>query len=366
MLPVMLRARGVVVREAGAELAVEDLELDGPGPGEVLVRILASGVCHTDLHVALGNAGDDFPYLLGHEGFGVVEALGAGVETPAVGQRVILCWRAPCLRCRFCLRGELELCGNVLTPATRARVVSDGTLLTPVLRLGTFTTHTVVMAAQAIPIGDGVPPEAGCLVGCGVMTGVGSALRTAAVRPGSTVAVFGCGGVGTSVIQGARLANADRIIAVDLSAAKLELARRFGATDAVDASATDAVAAVRELTGGRGVDYAFDVVGVPDTLRQALAACDQSGTCTLVGVPPPRAELALPLSELFGYRRRVLVSWYGNCLGTRDFPLLAQWYREGKLLLDELVSERIRLDQVGDAFAAMRQADRLRSVIVFD
>jgi len=362
----MVRARGVVVREAGAGPAVEDLELDGPGPGEVLVRLLASGVCHTDLHVALGNAGRDFPYLLGHEGYGVVEELGPGVEAPGVGEHVILCWRAPCGRCRFCRRGELDLCADVQTPATRARAASDGAVLTPVLRLGTFTTHTVVTADQAIPAGPGVPPEVGCLIGCGVMTGVGSALRTAGVRAGSTVAVFGCGGVGTSVIQGARLANARRIIAVDVSPAKLELARRFGATDAVDASVGDPVEHVRALTGGAGVDYSFDVVGVPATFRQALAACDQSGTCTLVGVPPPAAEVALPMSELFGSRRRVLVSWYGNCLGTRDFPLLTGWYREGRLLLDELVSERIRLDQVGDAFEAMRRADRLRSVIVFD
>jgi S-(hydroxymethyl)mycothiol dehydrogenase len=362
----MVRARGVVVREPGGELRLEDLELDDPGPGEVLVRLLASGVCHTDLHVALGNAGRDFPYLLGHEGCGVVEALGPGVEAPAVGRRVILCWRAPCGGCRFCLRGDPDLCADVMAAATQARSTSDAARLTPVLRLGTFATHTVVMADQAIPVDDDLSPEAGCLIGCGVMTGVGSALRTAAVEAGSTVAVFGCGGVGTSVIQGARLANAGRIVAVDVSSAKLELARRFGATDAVDASAGDVVARVRELTGGFGVDYAFDVVGVPDTLRQALASCDQAGTCVLVGVPPPDAEIALPLSELFGYRRRVLVSWYGNCLGTRDFPLLTRWYRQGKLLLDELVSDRIGLEDVAQAFETMRSADRLRSVIVFD
>jgi S-(hydroxymethyl)mycothiol dehydrogenase len=362
----MVRARGVVVREPGAELQIEDLELDEPGRGEVLVRLLASGICHTDLHVALGNAGRDFPYLLGHEGCGVVEALGPDVDAPAVGQRVILCWRAPCGRCRFCQRGDLDLCAQVQAAATRPRSASDGALFTPVLRLGTFTTHTVVTADQAIPVDEDLSAQAVCLIGCAVMTGVGSALRTAAVKPGSTVAVFGCGGVGTSVIQGARLANADRILAVDVSPAKLDLARRFGATDAVDASAMDAVAQVRELTGGFGVDYAFDVVGVPETLRQALASCDQSGTCVLVGVPAPDAEVALPMMELFGYRRRLLVSWYGNCLGTRDFPLLTRWYREGKLLLDELVSDRIGLGDVARAFEAMRKADRFRSVIVFD
>jgi S-(hydroxymethyl)mycothiol dehydrogenase len=362
----MIRARGVVVREPGGELHIEDLRLDDPGSGEVVVRLLASGVCHSDLHVALGNAGRDFPYLLGHEGCGVVEAIGPGVNAPAVGQRVILCWRAPCGRCRFCHRGDLELCADVQAAATRPRSAADGALLMPVLRLGTFTTHTVVTADQAMPVDDDLSPQAVCLIGCGVMTGVGSALRTAAVKAGSTVAVFGCGGVGTSVIQGARLANADRILAVDVSPAKLDLARRFGATDAVDASAADAVEQIRELTGGFGVDYAFDVVGVPATLRQALASCDQSGTCVLVGVPPPEAEVALPMVELFGYRRRVLVSWYGNCLGTRDFPLLLRWYREGKLLLDELISDRIGLGDVAQAFEAMRQADRLRSVIVFD
>lgn len=356
----------MVVREPGAEPRVEELRLDGPGPGEVLVRLLAAGVCHTDLHVALGNAGRDFPYLLGHEGFGVVEALGPGVERPGVGECVILCWRAPCRRCRFCLRGDLDLCADVQTPATRARCASDGAVLTPVLRTGTFATHTVVTADQAVPVDPDLPPAAGCLIGCGVMTGVGSALYTARVRAGTSVAVFGCGGVGTSVIQGARLANAGRIIAVDRSPAKLELARRFGATDGVDASAGDPVEGVRELTGGLGVDYAFDVVGQPDTLGQAIAACDQAGVCVLVGVPPPGAAIALPLAELFGHRRQVRVSWYGNCLGTRDFPLLARWYREGRLLLDELVSEEIGLADVPTAFEHMRLADRLRSVIVFD
>jgi S-(hydroxymethyl)mycothiol dehydrogenase len=362
----MVQARGVVVREPGGELGVEDLELDGPGPGEVLVRLLASGVCHTDLHVALGSAGRDFPYLLGHEGFGVVEVVGPGVDRPAAGERVILCWRAPCRRCRFCLRGELDLCVDVQAPATRPRSAADGAPLTPVLRLGTFTTHTVVTADQAVPVDADLPPEAACLIGCGVTTGVGSALNTARVRAGTTVAVLGCGGVGMGVIQGARLAGAGRIIAVDLSPAKLELARRFGATDAVDASAGDPVEQVRELTGGVGVDYAFDVVGLPETLRQALSACDESGTCVLVGVPPPGAAVTMPMSDLFGHRRRLLVSWYGNCLATRDFPLLARWYREGRLLLDELVSERIGLGDVGRAFEAMRRADQLRSVILFD
>jgi S-(hydroxymethyl)mycothiol dehydrogenase len=234
-----------------------------------------------------------------------------------------------------------------------------------VLRLGTFAEHTVVAGDQAVPVDGDLPPEAACLIGCGVMTGVGSALYTAGVRAGTTVAVFGCGGVGMSVIQGARLANAGRIVAVDLSPAKLELARTFGATDSVDASAGDPVEGVRELLG-RGADYAFDVVGQPDTLRQALSACDENGTCVLVGVPPPGAAVTIPMQDLFGYRRRLLVSWYGNCVATRDFPLLAGWYLTGKLLLDELVSERIGLDDVGLAFEAMRRADQLRSVIVFD
>jgi S-(hydroxymethyl)mycothiol dehydrogenase len=235
-----------------------------------------------------------------------------------------------------------------------------------VLRLGTFTTHTVVAADQAVPLDVDIPPEVGCLIGCGVMTGVGSALRTARVRLGSSVAVIGCGGVGMSVVQGARLAGAGRIVAVDVSPAKLELAVRFGATDAVDASAGDPVERIRELTGGFGVDYAFDVVGTPETFRQALAACDQSGTCTLVGVPRRGSAVTLPMSELFGHRRRVLVSWYGDCLATRDFPLLARWYLEGRLQLDEMIAERIGLSDVPRAFETMRRGDRLRSVIVFD
>jgi S-(hydroxymethyl)mycothiol dehydrogenase len=224
----------------------------------------------------------------------------------------------------------------------------------------------VVAADQAVVIAGDVSAEVAALIGCGVATGVGAALRTAAVQPGDRVAVIGCGAVGLSVVQGARLAGAAAIIAVDLSPAKLDWARRVGATAVVDASSENVAERVRELAGGHGVDHCFDVVGRPETLRSALECCDNSGTAVLVGVPPRTAELSIPISLLWDERRGIRTSWYGNCLGSRDFQLLADWYRNGTLHLDDMVSRRIRLEEVEDAFAVMAAGTELRSVIVFD
>jgi S-(hydroxymethyl)mycothiol dehydrogenase len=360
-----ITGRGVVARRAGEPALVEDILIDPPGPGEVLVRIQASGVCHTDLHYKLGSVGNNFPYLLGHEGAGIVEAVGAGVTTPAVGDYVILAWRAPCGACRFCALGQPHLCAASLNAQPRMRTVRDGLTLNPALGIGTFCTHTVVAAKQAVPVPRECPPPQACLIGCGVMTGVGAVLYSAGVRRGSTVAVFGCGGVGTSVIQGARIARAAKIIGVDVAANKLAWAREFGATDLVNARDSDPVAKIKELTDGHGVDFVFEAIGRPETLLQALWSRDLAGTCVLIGVPDPTMVMELPMQQFFGLGGALRVSWYGDCLPSRDFPLLANWYRTGELDLDRVVTRLISLDETEPAFAAMERGETLRSVISF-
>src|ERR1700730_7137438 len=336
-----IKAQGVVARQPREASRLEEITVDDPGPGEVRLRLLASGVCHTALYARDGGMGDAFPWLLGHEGCGVIESVGPGVDPARAGERVIVCWRAPCGRCRFCLRGPLDLCADVGTPGPRLHG-PDGAVLSPVLRAGTFTTHTVVAAGQAIAVGDEVPAEVAALIGCGGATGVGAALRTAGGTPGGGVAVIGRGAVGLSAVQGARLAGATTIIAVDLSPAKLDWARRMGATAVVNGSTENVVARVRELAGGHGVDYCLDVVARPQTMRDALECCDNFGTAVLVGVPPRDAELALPMSIFWNERRGIRTCWYGNCVGSRDFQLLADWYRNGSLYLGEMGSRRSR------------------------
>ena len=354
---------GVIARRAGERAEVEEIILEPPGPGEVLVRVQASGVCHTDLHYKLGKVGDDFPYLLGHEGAGVVEAAGEGVDSPAVGDYVILAWRAPCGQCRFCAIGQPHLCAASLNAAPRMSAKKDGVLLHPALGIGTFCTHTVVAARQAIPVPRACPPEQASLIGCGVMTGVGAALYTAGVRRGSSVAVFGSGGVGCSVIQGARLARAGKIIAVDIAENKLAWAREFGATDTVNAAEADPVQAIRDICGGNGVDFAFEAVGTPKTLLQTIWSRDLAGTAVLIGVPDPDMVMDLPIQKFFGLGGALRVSWYGDCLPSRDFPLLADWYRRGELDLDRMVTRVIKLEETEAAFEAMERGETLRSVI---
>jgi len=357
-----ITGRGVVAREAHKPARVEEILIDPPGPGEVLVRILASGVCHTDLHIVHGLAPDGFPFLLGHEGAGVVERVGPGVESPRVGEHVMLAWRAPCGHCRFCLIGQPHLCAASLNAQPRMRT-AEGQTLNPVLGIGTFCTHTVVAAGQAIPAPADLSPVSLSLIGCGVMTGVGAALYAADVRAGSDVAVFGCGGVGMNAIQGARLAHANRIIAVDLEPRKLEWARQFGATHVVNPRDGDPVAQIKKLTDGYGVNYSFECIGRPETLLQALMCRDLAGTCVFIGVSAKGVTMELPMAQFFDLGGSLTVSWYGNCLPTRDFPLLAEWYRRGDLKLDELVTEVIGLDDTDEAFRRMERGETLRSVI---
>ena len=359
------KARGAIARTPGAPVSLEEFMIDDPGPNEVLVRILASGVCHTDLGVKMGVYGTSgYPFLLGHEGAGVIEAVGPGVTRHKVGDHVILAWRAPCGECRFCLAGKPNFCSASLNAEKRMRTM-QGETLNPVLGIGTFCTHTLVHAEQAIGYDPALPAPQMSLIGCGVMTGVGAALYTAGVTPGSSVAVFGCGGVGDSVIQGARLGGATTIIAVDIDPRKLEWAKDFGATHTVNAKEVDPIARIKELTGGNGVNFSFEAVGKPQTLEQALFCRDLAGTCVLIGVPGPGPTLTLDLQRFFDTGGHLCVSWYGDCLPTRDFPLLAEWYRQGQLKLDQVVSRTISLDETDEAFAAMERGETLRSVIVF-
>ena len=361
-----LTARGGIARMPGAPVSIEEFTIDDPGPNEALVRILASGVCHTDLGVKNGVYGSSgFPFLLGHEGAGVIEAVGPGVGQDRVGEHVILAWRAPCGECRFCRAGQPNLCAASLNAEKRMRTL-DGELLNPVLGIGTFCTHTLVHAKQAVPVDSTLPKPQMSLIGCGVMTGVGAALYTAGVKPGTSVAVFGCGGVGDSVIMGAKLAGATTIIAVDIDPQKLEWAKRFGATHMVNASEGDPVERVKALTGGNGVNYSFEAVGLAQTLEQALWSRDLAGTCVFIGVPGPGPKLEIELQQLFDRGGSLRPSWYGDCLPTRDFPLLAAWYQQGELNLDDVVSRLIPLEEAEEAFEAMKRGETLRSVIVFE
>jgi S-(hydroxymethyl)mycothiol dehydrogenase len=360
------KAKGVVARIPGAAAQVEDFTIDDPGPNEALIKILASGVCHTDLGVKLGTYGTDgFPFLLGHEGHGIVQAVGAGVTHIKPGDSVILAWRAPCGKCRFCLAGQPNFCCASLNAEKRMRG-KDGGILNPVLGIGTFCTHTLVHANQCVPVSASLPSPQMSLIGCGVMTGVGAALYAAGVKPGSSAAVFGCGGVGDSVIQGAKLAGATTIIAVDIDPRKLEWAKQFGATHTVNPKEGDPVAAIKAITNGNGVNYSFEAVGSARTLEQALWSRDLAGTCVFIGVPGPGPTLDLPLQKFFDTGGSLRVSWYGDCLPTRDFPMLANWYERGLLNLDGVVTRLIKLDEVEDAFEAMKRGETLRSVIVMD
>lgn len=359
-----ITARGVISYEPGAPGVVEDFLIDPPGPGEALVRILASGVCHTDLSAKNGVFGTEgFPFLLGHEGSGIVERVGDGVTNVKVGDFVILAWRAPCGQCRFCRRGDLNLCAASLNAEPRMRS-KDGIQLTPVLGIGTFCTHTVVHSHQCIPVNADLPPAQMSLIGCGVMTGIGAALYAGGVRPGESVAVIGCGGVGDSAVMGAKIAGATTIIAVDIDARKLGWAMDFGATHTVNPNDGDAVEAIKALTGGFGVDVAIEAVGSPRTIETALWSRDLAGRCVIVGVAGQEARLDLPVAKFFDRGGTLSVSWYGDCLPTRDFPILADWYADGRLDLDRVVTRTITLDETEEAFHAMERGETLRSVIV--
>src|SRR3954447_22340988 len=359
----MQQVLGVVAMGKGEPVSMRTVNVPDPGPGEAVVAVQACGVCHTDLHYREGAINDDFPFLLGHEAAGTVEAVGAGVDTVAPGDYVVIAWRAPCGHCRACLRGRPWYCFDSLN-ARQPMTLEDGTALSAALGIGAFAEKTLVAAGQCVPVDPAARPEAAGLIGCGVMAGFGAAVNTGAVRQGDTVAVIGCGGVGDAAIAGASLGGARMVIAVDVDPRKLEWATRFGATHTVDAKSTDPVEAIKELAGGFGADLVIEAVGRPETWKQAFFARDLAGTVVQVGVPDPAMTVDLPLIELFGRGGALKSSWYGDCLPSRDFPMLIDLYLRGKLDLDGFVSETIALDQVEEAFHRMERGEVLRSVVV--
>jgi S-(hydroxymethyl)mycothiol dehydrogenase len=355
---------GVIARGKGAPVEVATILVPEPGPGEALVRIQACGVCHTDLHYREGGIGDDFPYFLGHEAAGVVEAVGDDVTDVAPGDFVILNWRAVCGQCRACRRGRPWYCFSTHN-AKQKMTLADGTPLSPALGIGAFAGMTLVASGQCTKVNPAARPEVAGLLGCGVMAGLGAALNTGQVGRGDSVAVIGCGGVGDAAVMGARLAGATRIIAVDVDDRKLEWARELGATDVVNSRAGDPVERIRELTGGFGADVVIEAVGRPETYRQAFYARDLAGTVVLVGVPTPEMRLDLPLLDVFGRGGALKSSWYGDCLPSRDFPMLIDLHLGGRLPLEKFVSETISLEDVEKAFGKMERGEVLRSVVVF-
>ncbi|MER7110030.1 S-(hydroxymethyl)mycothiol dehydrogenase [Streptomyces sp. NPDC000229] len=355
--------RAVVAVKKGAPTEVQTIVVPDPGPGEVLVSVQACGVCHTDLHYREGAINDGFPFLLGHEAAGTVEAVGDGVACLSPGDYVVIAWRAPCGDCRSCRRGRPWYCFDSLN-AAQPMTLLDGTPLSPALGIGAFAEKTLVAAGQAVKIDPAARPEAAGLIGCGVMAGYGAAVNTGGVGRGDTVAVIGCGGVGNAAVAGASLAGARRVIAVDIDDRKLDAATRFGATHTVNSRGTDPVEAVRELTGGFGVDVAIDAVGRPETYQQAFFMRDHAGLLVQVGVPDPDMRLELPLIDLFSRGGALKSSWYGDCLPSRDFPILIDQYLSGRLDLGAFVTEKIALEEVESAFAKMRRGEVLRSVVM--
>jgi len=355
--------RAVVAREKGQPVSVETILVPDPGPGEALVRVQACGVCHTDLHYREGGINDDFPFLLGHEAAGVVESVGPDVEDLAAGDFVILNWRAVCGTCRACRRGQSWYCFNTHN-ATQTMTLADGTALSPALGIGAFAEKTLVAAGQCTKVDPRARPEAAGLLGCGVMAGFGAAVNTGGIGRGQSIAVIGCGGVGVAAIAGAKLAGASTIIGVDIDPRKLATAERMGATHTIDSRDTDPVEAIKELTGGHGADVVVEAVGRPETYKQAFYARDLAGTLVQVGVPTPDMTIELPLIELFGRGGALKSSWYGDCLPSRDFPMLIDLYLQGRFDLDAFVSETIGIDDVEAAFEKMHRGEVLRSVVV--
>jgi S-(hydroxymethyl)mycothiol dehydrogenase len=360
---VIHKVKGAVVLSKDAPVTLQTILVPDPGPGEALVDILTSGVCHTDLHYKQGGISEDFPFLLGHEATGVVSAVGPDVTSVAPGDRVILNWRAVCGNCRACAKGQPQYCFDTAN-ATQKMTLEDGTVLSPALGIGAFIEKTLVAAGQCTKVDPDVDPAAAGLLGCGVMAGIGAAINTGAVKRGDSVAVIGCGGVGAAAIAGAALAGATTVIAVDRNPQKFVAAKALGATHTVNSAEEDAVEAIRALTGGFGADVVIDAVGRPETYKQAFYARDLAGTVVLVGVPTPEMVLELPLLDVFGRGGSLKSSWYGDALPSRDFPLLIELYKQGKLDLDAFVSERITINDIEAAFAKMADGTVLRSVVV--
>jgi Zn-dependent alcohol dehydrogenase len=357
--------KAAVLWERRTPLSIEEVELADPQPGEARVRILASGVCHSDLHhINRDSTRSAVPLVLGHEAAGVVEAVGAGVTRVQPGDRVISAFGVRCGECFFCVRNEPFLCAT--PPSAHVRLRRGDRALHPFLNVGSFAEYANLDARNLVPIPDAMPADAAALLACGVATGIGAVISTAGVEPGASVAVIGAGGVGLNVVQGAALAGAARIIAVDLLDHKLELARGFGATHVVNARREDPVARVRQLTGGWGADYAFEVIGDARTVRQAYDAVRKGGAAVVVGAAPEEAEVAISPIDMMRTGRRILGCTYGSVRPHHDFPRYIELYQSGRIKLDELISRRFALDEINAAFAALAAGEVARGVVVFN
>ncbi|WP_341231904.1 S-(hydroxymethyl)mycothiol dehydrogenase [Nocardioides salarius] len=369
----MQQVKAVVARAKGAPVEVTTINVPDPGPGEAVVQVQTCGVCHTDLHYREGGINDEFPFLLGHEAAGVVESVGEGVTSVAPGDFVVLNWRAVCGDCRACNRGEPQYCFNTHN-ATQKMTLAEGddagTELSPALGIGAFAEKTLVAAGQCTKVDPEARAAAVGLLGCGVMAGIGAAVNTGQTTRGRSAAVIGCGGVGVAAVAGAALSGASPVIAVDIDPKKLEKARELGATHTVDSSQVDPVEEIKRICaetypGAEGADVVVEAVGRPETWKQAFYARDLAGTVVLVGVPTPDMKVPdLPLIDVFGRGGALKSSWYGDCLPSRDFPMLVDLYTSGRLDLDAFVTEEIGIDDVEAAFDKMHHGDVLRSVVV--
>lgn len=361
--------RAAVFRRAHEPVSIESVDIDAPAEREVLVRTAASGVCHSDLHFVDGDLpGGPRPMVMGHEAAGVVEAVGAGVTAVQQGDHVVACLSGFCGACAQCLSGHPNLCTARYVSRPRGadpRLAQDGQGLIQFADLAAFAEQMLVHENSVVRIEPDLPLEVAALMGCGVLTGLGAALRTAGLEAGQSVAVFGCGGVGLSIIQGALIGGAGRIIGIDQFPTKLDMARHMGATDVIDASAGDAVEQLRDLTGGAGVDHAFEAVGLPSLIRQSIESLGIRGTATIVGVPPAGATLEFPL-EAIRPECRIQTSRMGSNRFRIDIPMYLELYRQGRLKLDDLVTRTGPLDDVNEAFRAMKAGEVARSVLVFD
>ena len=355
---------------APGQLAVEEVTFEGPAPGQVLLRMAAAGVCHTDMHVydSPDGRGWDFPMILGHEGSGVVEAVGEGVNHLQVGDNAAVGCRVPCGSCAMCQRGDTRRCMASSAISPSIQLAKDGSAVNVPMGIGLFADLIPVDAAAAVRIEPDIPVEKLGTLGCAVMTGAGAVLHSARVWPGATVAVIGCGGIGLAAIQGAAAANADKVIAVDLNEQKLEWARRLGATHTVNATESDTVTEIRSLTNDQGVDFSFEAVGSSATVEQAMAMLAYGGTATMIGFPPEGSSVTLPIggpNGMFRTTTTLTVTHGGDGLPMFDLPLFAQMYRDGRLDLDTMVSHEVSLENLGEGFDHMRASDSIRTIVRF-
>ena len=360
--------QGVIAREKGAPVEVVDIVIPEPGPNDVVVKVQATGVCHTDLAYRDGDIADEFPFLLGHETAGIVDTVGEDVTHVQPGDFVVLNWRAVCGECRACRKGDIKNCFNTHN-ASKRMTLEDGTELTAALGIGSFAEKTLVHEKQCTKVDPEADPAAAGLLGCGIMAGLGAAVNTGDVQRGESVVVFGLGGVGLAAVAGAALAGATTVIAVDVDERKCDAATEtFGATHAIcakDMSEDEVIERVRELTGGFGTDVAIDAVGIQPTWRQAFYSRDLAGRMVMVGVPNQTDHVDIPAIDLYARGGSIKPAWYGDCLPERDFPAYVDLYKQGRFPLGEFVSERIGVGDIEEAFAKMKRGDVLRSVVEF-